>query len=211
VRKQGSKRKKLQATAPMMVLRMKFDTELTAKEVVAAKAFTWGAATKQHYDTLLDLANMLMVGGHSAPDRKWVLKLVDEEFMPALRAVKERFDRTGKMGVTAQEGDALMKLTAVSKSFWNRVPIQVYHKAAQELQAYYEEIAERREMNVGHGDDRLAVGRVPAETEERDGKNRDVDAAQPGGNDVCDGSGDADSGTDDAGAGREGRREVEVA
>lgn len=132
------KRKPRAARPPMLVMRQLVNIDLEAKELVAVRAFEWGVATKTHYDLLLDLANMLLVAGHTDKSREYAIAYVDDRVFPTLRSIKARYDRTGgKLGVTAQERDTLVMLVEYSKQFWARQPIELYKDCADELQAYY--------------------------------------------------------------------------
>jgi len=135
----GKKRKTTrQARPPMIVMREIYNKDLETKELVAVRAFQWGAATKTHYDLLLDLANMLLVAGHTAKEREYAIKYADDIAIPVLRSIKTRYDRTGgKLGVSAAELHVLLVLVEFSKQFWARCPIELYKQCVEELTAFY--------------------------------------------------------------------------
>lgn len=135
--------KRIKARPPMLVMRNIHDAELDKKELGAALRFKWGTATKSDFDLLLDLLNMMLIAGCTSRQREYIIKFVDDVGMPALKSIKERFDRTGKLGVSGREGAILVDITTISKDFWNRQPIELYDVCGRELKAYYKTLGEK--------------------------------------------------------------------
>lgn len=136
--------KKRRKAAPMLVLRGIRNTELETKELAAALSFKFGSATKSDFHMLLDITNMLLIAGSSSKDRQYVIPHVDNKIMPTLKSIRERYDRTGKLGVSAAESGILVDLVEFSKQFWMRQPMDLYVTCAKELAAYYKELAEKK-------------------------------------------------------------------
>lgn len=138
------KRRRIVARPPMLVMRGIQASELDKKELAAAMRFQWGTADKSDYDLLLDLTNLMLIAGHTSAEREHLVSYVDNIAMPTLKSIKERFDRTGKLGVSGPEGSILVDITTISRDFWNRQPITLYSECAAELKLYYAELARKK-------------------------------------------------------------------
>lgn len=141
--RKGLRRKQQRQYAPIMVTRL-LNPTLEVKERVAVNAFTMGAATKLHFDTLLDMMNMLLIGGSSDDSRKYALDYADKTIRPVLTRIRDRYEKTGKLGVTAIEKQTLIEMVDFSEQFWIRQPADLYLVAAQELKKYYESLEHRQ-------------------------------------------------------------------
>lgn len=144
--KKFNAQKHLKARPPMIVMRNIMNTDLESKELAAVMAFKFGAAEKYHYDLLLDITNMLMVAGSSDQSRAYASNVANKHFIPALKGIKERYDRTGKLGVSAAENNVLRELVEFSKQFWNRQPIELYDTAIRELKAFYKSLESDKDL-----------------------------------------------------------------
>lgn len=138
--KKFNKHNHLTARPPMLVMRQIVNADLESKEMAAALAFFWGVAEKSHYDLLLDLTNLLMVAGTSDKKRAYAIEAADKAFIPVLKSIKSRYDKTGKLGVSGAEKHALVNLVEYSKQFWNRQPIELYEISVRELKAFYKSL-----------------------------------------------------------------------
>jgi len=128
----------------MLVMRNVRNTELESRELAAAMSFQLGAATSYHYHLLLDLTNLLLLAGSSDKKRQYAVDVANKKFIPVLTNIKERFDRTGKLGVSAQETDVLFDIVEFSKRFWNFVPMELYATCVHELKAFYAELGRNK-------------------------------------------------------------------
>lgn len=147
--KKRTHRRRQEPRAPMMVMREMFNKELETKELVAVRAFQWGAATKLHYDLLMDISNMLLVAGSSDDSRHYASDRASDVYIPTLANIKARYDKTGVLGVNAMELRILLDLIEFSKQFWNRQPIELYALAGQELKKFYESLPARQAPHTG--------------------------------------------------------------
>jgi hypothetical protein len=138
------------AKPPMIIMRSIYNKDLETKERVALNKFTMGVAQPADYELFLDMTNMLIVAGTSADDRKYAREYAEGTALPALQGIKARFDKTGKLGLNAQERKTLIALIEFSYQFWARNPIDLYQQCGLELKAYYNELyATRRETAEG--------------------------------------------------------------
>lgn len=135
--------------APMLVMRFLHNTDLETKELVAVRAFQWGAAKPDHYHTLVDMVNLLILAGSSDDKRTYAKDRAERVYLPALETIKTRFDKTGKLGVSATELKLMLEMVEFQKQFWLRQPSELYHTACNELQAFYDELGTRRAAERG--------------------------------------------------------------
>lgn len=137
-------RKTRRKAAPMLVMRGIREVELDTKELSAALAFKFGTATKADYDMMMDITNMMLIAASTAKHREYVIPIIDNSIMPTLKSIRERYERTNKLGVSAEESKVLVDLTEISKQFWLRQPLDLYKRCATELALYYEELFKKR-------------------------------------------------------------------
>lgn len=138
--------KRVTPKPPMLVLRSIHANDLDSKELGAALRFKFGTAEKADFDLLMDLINMMLIAASSDKQREYVLKFIDTRAMPTMVAIKKRYDRTGKLGVSGEEAKVLVDITTVSKDFWDRQPVELYKLCYKELKAYYADIATKRSI-----------------------------------------------------------------
>lgn len=128
--------------APMLVLRHLHNTELEIRELVAVRAFQWGVAKKQHFDTLLDMQAVLLLAGTTDKSRHYAREYAEKVVGPVLLSIKERHTRTDKLGVSAPELQTLLEFVPFYRAFWQRQPTELYLVACEELQKYYDSLKE---------------------------------------------------------------------
>lgn len=117
MRKHTHRRRRIEPKAPMMVV-MHTVTELSLTERQSVEAFAGGWATTDHYDNLADCRNIMTLAAAEREDQQTLA--VCELAMHALLGVKERHQRTGKMGASGEELQALRLLADTSEDFWLR-------------------------------------------------------------------------------------------
>jgi hypothetical protein len=138
------------AKPPMIIMRSVYNKDLETKERIALNKFTMGVAQPADYELFLDMTNMLIVAGTSSEENRYAKDYAESTTLPALQSIKARYDKTGKLGLAAQERKVLIGLIEFSYQFWARNPIDLYHTCGQELKAYYNELyAQRRESAEG--------------------------------------------------------------
>lgn len=141
-KRQGHDRNK--SRPPMLVTRTLANTEMEIRELQCITAFTLGRAKEQHFDLLLLLMNMLMIAGQTSPERKYALDFAEQRIKPLITSIRDRYGRTGKLGLNAIELQGLRDLVTFNKAFWLRQPGDLYHNAQREVEAYYRELADKR-------------------------------------------------------------------
>lgn len=150
--RKSARRKPEAARPPMLVMRECVNRELETQELMAVHAFSRGFATKQHFDLLMDMVNLLLLAGSASDDRAYAKQYAEGVLIPMMSAVKARYDKTGKLGVSAGELSVMREMVEWSKQFWVRQPIELFHAAAEELRAYYVEVQnKRKELNCADG------------------------------------------------------------
>lgn len=132
-------KKKRVALPPMIVMRSIHNVDLEIRERMAVEALAKGFATSFHYDTLMHMQGMLYLAstfnsdGH---DRSYI-KPYSDMIGDALVGVRERYEKTGKLGCTASELQTLKQFINGYYDFWVRQPITLYHTCGRLLKEHY--------------------------------------------------------------------------
>lgn len=142
MRKSGARRRGQKARPPMLVMRQCVNTEMETKELMAVHAFSRGFANGKHFDLLMDIANMLLIGGSLRTEAHYAETYAETVLIPTLTGVKQRYDKIGKLGVNSHELAVMREMVEFSRQFWVRQPIELFHEAAEELRAFYVELHE---------------------------------------------------------------------
>lgn len=105
------------ACVPMLVaLHTTPDLELT--ERLSVEALRGGWATTDHFDNLADCRDLMSMAATERNDRSTLA--VCELGYHALISIKERHARTGRIGASGDELQALLVLVDTSEDFWKR-------------------------------------------------------------------------------------------
>lgn len=102
--------------------------DLECTERMSLQAFYEGRATTAHFDDLADCHDIIALT--EAPEAG----AVTEISLYALQNIQDRFSRTGKMGASGEELQALLALVDFSQDFWSRKSGTVYSVAYKKLQ-----------------------------------------------------------------------------
>lgn len=139
MRKQGKRRLDygMKPKAPVLVLRGIDETNLELRERMAVEAFRLNAATDEHFCLIQDVLNLLLIAGQSDKSRGFILDKAEADYKPVIRAIKLRFEKTGKWGVTGEELLTLRHMIAFSRSQWMRMPAELLVVCQAELSAFY--------------------------------------------------------------------------
>lgn len=132
------------ARPPMLITRTLANTAMETREWAALTAFTRGVATEQHFDLLNLMLNMLLIAGQTSPERKYALDFAEQKIRPLMLSIRERYGRTGKLGVNADELKGLREMVDFNIEFWKRQPGDLWAYADKEVTDYYKELAEKR-------------------------------------------------------------------
>lgn len=150
--RKSARRKAEKPRPPMLVMRECVNKELETQELMAVHAFARGFATKKHFDLLMDMVNLLLLAGTASDETAYAQKYAEEVLIPMMNGVKARYDKTGKLGVSAAELSVMREMVEWSRQFWVRQPIELFHAAAEELRAFYVEVQnKRKELNCADG------------------------------------------------------------
>lgn len=138
-----AKRRHHEVSAPMLVVRTLENTDMETRERMAVTAFSGGFANTKHFDVLVEMMNLLMIAGIRDKQRQPIKTYAETVIAPALNSIKERYKKTGKLGVSAQELVTLRQMVDKNKAFWLTQTTASYNACVAELNAFYSEIAGR--------------------------------------------------------------------
>ena len=74
-----------------------------------------------------------------------VLKRSEHAINYLAKLVLDRYHNTAKFGVTAQELNAMRDLVRFYDDFWKRQTTDLYNQCAYQLNAFYDEIAQKKQ------------------------------------------------------------------
>ncbi len=134
--------KPIQTSVPMLVNRVIHENEETLEENIIILAFRSGFATKDHYDNLVKMANMMNIASTTRPcaeseSLKYWLNYVALEIF-------RRYEKTGKFGLSGTELGVLKKTVEAYDLYWKKQTTTFYNECIAELLAFYEEVKEKR-------------------------------------------------------------------
>jgi hypothetical protein len=129
---------------PMLVFRTINNVDLETQERACILAFTHGVATAKHFDLINRINNLLMVAGQTDKKRKYALDFAETKIKPALIGIKNRCDRTGKLGVNAQELQALKDIVEFNREFWLKQTGELFVFCNEQVDAFYADLARRK-------------------------------------------------------------------
>jgi len=130
-----TKRKVIKPRAPMLVIRQIYNTDLEIKERMAVQSFAKGFASPAQYDVILDMLNIMMLGATSDKSRSYALEYAQNVVGTALIGIRERYERTGKLGCNSDELNILKEFVNNNIEFWKRQPGELFILACNK---YYE-------------------------------------------------------------------------
>ena len=122
----------------MLVARGLIDDDLEIRERMIVEAFSGGWAGKDHFDELCDMRNVLTLAGAYKEDPQ-AIAMGDAMRIP-MGNIRDRFERTGRMGVTGDELAMLREFAAFYRDFWIRQPVQLYVTACDELNRWHKDL-----------------------------------------------------------------------
>lgn len=141
-KKRNKKYKPSHASVPMLVNRVMNDTIEGKEELAMLNAFQFGTATRDDYDYLIRIANTLNIAANYKADEGLKESVKAINFLAKL--ILERYQSTGKFRVYSDELAALRNLVTFYDSFWKRQTTNLYNDCIAELNAFYQEIEEKR-------------------------------------------------------------------
>ena len=138
-----SRRKVRPCSAPMLVNRGLHQVAIATQEHQLVEAFSAGWATTHHYDCLVDMRNVLtLAAAYKDRDDASALTITEAMRIP-LANIRERYERTGRMGVTGEELQLIRAFVSFYGDFWLRQPVALYEMACDELGKHNLNLAEK--------------------------------------------------------------------
>ena len=127
----------------MLVNRKLNENIESIEEFSMLTAFQYGHATKAHFDYLIRMANMLSCAAQTKALPRLAAQVDAINYLAKL--VLDRYHNTAKFGVTAQELSAMRDLVRFYDDFWKRQTTDLYNTCAHELNAFYVDVAQKRQ------------------------------------------------------------------
>jgi len=123
---------------PMLITRKLEENVEALNENIMLTAFQYGVATKEHYDYLVQMANLLNIAS-----TKKELKANDvylKHLMAIVKSILDRYQAKGKLGVAGEELVRLREFVRDYQQFWIRQTTTLYNLCVAELNAFYAEL-----------------------------------------------------------------------
>lgn len=144
MRKQAH-RKSLHASVPMLVNRLLEEHVESLEERAMVVAFQYGVATKQHYDYLVRMANMMNIANQKKPSPAASGLVIELNQIAA--DVFTRYQTHNKFGLSGTQLDVLRMIVGSYDDYWKRQTTNLYNECIYELKAFYDELKKQRELN----------------------------------------------------------------
>lgn len=142
MKKRNKSYKPKQTSVPMLINRLVHENVETLEENAMITAFKYGVATKENYDYLVRMANMLNVALQKKPS-EFALNLVAKVNALA-KSIFERYQKTSKFGLNAEELKTMRVIVEDYDSYWKRQTTTLYNVCVEELNLFYADLAEKR-------------------------------------------------------------------
>ena len=127
---------------PMLVTRKLEENVEALNENILLTAFQYGVATKEHYDYLVQMGNLLNIAS-----QKKSLKTTSEyveHLMAIIKSILDRYHAKGKLGVAGEELKRLREFVQDYQQFWVRQTTTFYNECVAELNLFYAELEDKR-------------------------------------------------------------------
>ena len=116
---------------PMLINRGLINDDLETRERQFVEAFAGGWATTEHFDSLADMRDCLLLAAAVKHDAQTILMCRASGI--ALMNIRDRYDATGRMGVAADELQVMREFCSVYADFWLRQSVGAYEDACEML------------------------------------------------------------------------------
>lgn len=116
----------------MLVNRGLINDELELRERMFVEAFAGGFAEKIHFDSLVDMRNVLVIAACQKDDKP-IIQFAQAMSIP-LQSIRARHARTGKFGATGEELKLMRVFCDIYRDWWLRQSVGAYEQACDELQ-----------------------------------------------------------------------------
>ena len=139
-------RKHTHASVPMLVNRLLEEHVESLEEHSMVMAFQYGVATKQHYDYLVRMANMMNIATQTKPSES-ALGMV-QEINALAQSIFNRYTEHSKFGVAGLELDQMRHIVRAYDDYWKRQTTNLYNQCVAELKAFYADLENNKaELN----------------------------------------------------------------
>ena len=134
----------------MLAIRSLGCNEWEIKERMFSKSFTLGWATKEHFNFVADMFNVTKIAARITRDEDAFMFLDVVEI--ALISIRERYERSGKLGVTGEEKKLLESFNDFYRDYWMRKNSGLYQQAYEQLNDDLGKIPDRKkQQDVNQG------------------------------------------------------------
>ena len=116
----------------MLVNRGLINDDLELREREFVEAFAGGYAEKIHFDSLVDMRNVLVIAAFQKDDKP-IIQFAQAMSIP-LQSIRARHAETGKFGATGEELKLMRVFCDIYRDWWLRQSVGAYEKACDELQ-----------------------------------------------------------------------------
>lgn len=122
------------ASPPMLINRGLIGDQLELRERQFVEAFAGGYADKDHFDSLADMRNVMTIAAAHKDDEQ-ALAMCNAMRIP-MGNIRDRYAKTGKMGVTGDELQLLREFVTMYGDFWIRQSVGLYEQSCEALQRH---------------------------------------------------------------------------
>lgn len=140
-KKRGATFNRAIRTAPVLIAKM-LAPSVECSELMALTMIQAGTASAIHFDTLLECCDFLMFAATRKNDEPaWKMS---EFCRIAMSNIRDRFDKTNRIGATGEELQALRAMVDYSSDFWKRQSGGLYLNALNDLDELRDEQRKRK-------------------------------------------------------------------
>lgn len=123
--------------APPTLVAMQLAPEVSISERMAIVLMKQGSASTSHFNILLDCQHMLTFGAADKHDEEAINVAQFSDI--AMKSIRDRHRKTGKLGATGEEIKALQLLVDYSESYWKRTSGTAFADAYKALDTLREQ------------------------------------------------------------------------
>lgn len=142
MKKRNKSYKTKQTSVPMLINRLVHKNVETLEENAMITAFKYGAATKDNYDYLVRMANMMDIALQTKPSEFALLLASRLRYLS--KQILGRYQKTNKFGLNAEELKLMRVIVEDYDNYWKRQTTTLYNICVEELNLFYADLAEKR-------------------------------------------------------------------
>lgn len=122
---------------PMLVIDHVCGQELEIANWNCLNAFMHGLAAVSHFKHLNDMANVLIIAGTLRKEAKLMAEFVENDVVPILQSIKNRFEKVGRLGLTGGDIEVLRDFIKVYNAYWKQESSTFLVECQTQMQLYY--------------------------------------------------------------------------